>query len=109
MKLSACQKVSLLLPLYYHSTTTTIYYYHSTATIMLKMSVIQRKSFWKPKWLASEEARLEHLATLLRKVAKRFASSRGGPCNKNDAVGARKSNMSRSEVARESMTYMCSQ
>ena len=48
MKLSACQKVSLLLPLYYHSTTTTtIYYCHSTATIMQKMFVVQRKRFWK--------------------------------------------------------------
>ena len=109
MKLSACQKVSVLLPLYYHSTTTTIYYYHSTATIMQKMSVIQRKRFWKPSWLASEQARLEHLATLLRKVAKRFASSRGGPCSKNVASGARSSKMSRNDVARDSMTYICSQ
>ena len=109
MKLSACDKVSLLLPLYYHSTTPTIYCYLSAVTIMQNMSAIQRKRFWKPSWLASEIARLEHLATLLRKVAKRFASSRGGPCNKNDAVGARRSKMSRSEVARDSMTYMCSQ
>ena len=38
---------------YYHSTATTIYYYHSTATVMQKISVIQRKRFWKPSWLAS--------------------------------------------------------
>ena len=84
-------------------------YFADFATIMQKMSVTQRKRFWKPSWLASEQGLLEHLATLLRKMAKRFASSRGGPCNKNFAVGARKSKMSRSDVARDSMTYMCSQ
>ena len=76
---------------------------------MQKMSITQRRNVWKPNWLAIDNAYFEHLATLARNICKRFLSSRGGPCSKNVASGARMRRISRKLVARDSMTYMCNQ
>ena len=68
-----------------------------------------RRKVWKPNWFAIDKAYFEHLATLARNICNRFLSSRGGPCSKNVASGARMRRTSRKLVARDSMTYICSQ
>ena len=68
-----------------------------------------RRNCWKPNWLANDVAYLRHLSTLARNICNRFLRSRGRPCSKNVASGARMSKRSRKLVARDSMTYICNQ